>query len=45
MVTQDSFTLEQETVCHADYLLEKNPSVGINIKVDVEGTGLRIAEG
>src|SRR5512143_507145 len=29
----------------ADYLLEKNPSAGAKIKVDVEGKGLKIVEG
>jgi hypothetical protein len=29
----------------ADYLREKNPSAGTKIKVDVDGKGLRIAEG
>jgi hypothetical protein len=29
----------------ADYLLEKNPATGTKIKVDVEGKGLKIAEG
>jgi hypothetical protein len=29
---------------HADYLLEKNPTAGAKIKVDVEEMGLKIAE-
>jgi ATP-dependent Clp protease ATP-binding subunit ClpA len=28
----------------ADYLLEQNPQAGAKIKVDVEGTGLKIAD-
>jgi hypothetical protein len=29
----------------ADCLLEKNPSAGTKIRVDVEGKGLKMAEG
>ncbi len=28
----------------ADYLLEKNPSAGAKIKVDIDGKGLKIAD-